>query len=115
MSVVYINSNEVCVSDDKFTKMYYNATKETINYQHFMRAAQGHGKPIIILDSDLIFSEYKSFITGLGKAERFSIIERRLNSPNSVCANTNGLFPKAFTIKFRFTPCLFVYSNITHN
>ena len=93
MSVVYINSNEVCVSDDKFTKLYYNATQDIINYKQLMRSVQGHGNPIVIINSDLIFSEYKAFITGLNKTERANIIDNKVNSQSSVCANVNGLFP----------------------
>ena len=37
MSVLYIGTNEICLTNDSFSKILYKSTKDKIDYKHLIK------------------------------------------------------------------------------
>lgn len=93
MSVLYIGTNEICLTNDSFSKILYKSTKDKIDYKHLIKNI-GKKKCTIIINSFFAFSEHKVFSLSLGVKEINDSITKIISEKDILCASFNPLFKK---------------------
>ena len=92
MDVLYIGSNEVCLTNSSFSKVYYYVEKHNINYDRLINLISGR-KVAIFINSFFAFTEHRAFTRGITKSEMQSKINERLAKDDVIFATYNNLFP----------------------
>ena len=64
MSILYLDIERICLTDDKLEEIFYTADKKNINYSEFANAVKLHKHLKIFVNSFFTFSEYKNFTNG---------------------------------------------------
>lgn len=94
MSILYIGSNEVCLTNNSFSKIIYKANKEKIDYNLLIKLLKKEKKIFIFIKSFFAFTEHKTFQLGMSKKDMQATIDKRLSQNDVVCASYNHLFAK---------------------
>ena len=93
MSILYLDIERVCLTDDKLEEIFYTADKKSINYSEFANAVQHHKHLKIFVNSFFTFSEYKNFTSGT-LAQHKKTIDAELAKKEVLFGNYNNVFDK---------------------
>ena len=93
MSILYLDIERVCLTDDKLEEIFYTADKKSINYSEFANAVKIHKHLKIFVNSFFTFSEYKNFTNGT-LAQHKKTIETELAKKDVLFGNYNNIFEK---------------------
>lgn len=91
--ILYIGNNDVCLTDNSFSRVIYHTTKGEINYDKLISLLPKTGLKIFI-NSFFAFSEHRQIVRGINENEIQEIIDERLLKKDVVCASYNHLFAK---------------------
>ena len=93
MSILYLDINKVCLTDEKLSEVFYCSDKANIDYRAFAEAARHHKHLKIFINSFFTFSEYKNLATGT-LAQHKKTIDTELAKSEVLFGNYNNIFEK---------------------
>ena len=93
MSILYIGNSDICLTDNSFSRVIYQAKKDEIQYDKLISLLPKTGLKIFI-NSFFAFSEHRQIVKGISDDEIQQIIDERLLKKDVVCASYNHLFAK---------------------
>ena len=93
MSILYLDIDRVCLTDDRLDDIFYNSDKNSINYSEFADAVKHHKHLKIFINSFFTFSEYKNFTSGT-LAQHKKTIADYLTKKDVLFGNCNNIFDK---------------------
>ena len=93
MSILYLDINKVCLTDEKLSEVFYCSDKANIDYRAFAEAVKQRKHLKIFINSFFTFSEYKNLATGT-LAQHKKTIDADLAKKEVLFGNYNNIFDK---------------------
>ena len=93
MSILYLDINKVCLTDEKLSEVFYCSDKANIDYRAFAEAVKQRKHLKIFINSFFTFSEYKNFANGT-LAQHKKTIDADLAKKEVLFGNYNNIFDK---------------------
>jgi len=93
MSILYLDINKVCLTDEKLSEVFYCSDKANIDYRAFAEAVKRRKHLKIFINSFFTFSEYKNFANGT-LAQHKKTIDADLAKKEVLFGNYNNIFDK---------------------
>lgn len=93
MSILYLDIERICLTDDKLEEVFYTTNKTNVNYNEFADAVKRHKHLKIFINSFFTFSEYKNFTNGT-LAQHKKTIDGELAKKEVLFGNYNNIFEK---------------------
>ena len=93
MSILYLDIERICLTDDKLEEVFYTTNKANVNYNEFADAVKRHKHLKIFINSFFTFSEYKNFTNGT-LAQHKKTIDGELAKKEVLFGNYNNIFEK---------------------
>ena len=93
MSILYLDINKVCLTDEKLSEVFYYADKTKIDYLAFTEAVKQHKHLKIFVNSFFTLSEYKNLAKGTAMQHKKTIADE-LAKKEVLLGNFNNVFEK---------------------